>query len=297
MLPPEIWGIIMKHCTFESLARLAITNMSTRALVLRHLRTDLFARLSPYFRDIDAIFKAMRLANAIFYGSFLTSYLHRSEDWTCYSLGIAVSNDSHSYSRIHSALVAEGYVTEHIPRSTASLYEHGATLSSPQQRHHYISPGNGCHVHVFITPSYSALASLGLSWSTMGFTYMTPDFIFCAYPQLTLNRLAFFAPVVHITTTIPDLYARWLRRGVTFGAKHPKSNDVPASGRRFLHDDVRMHDDGGCLWLPLEVEGNAHEVMHCTERLSLTLPFSQLKWQWPTRGEIVPGSVGVTVLA
>lgn len=293
-MPPELLALILQACSFDSLAKLALLSMRTRALVFHHYRADLFNRLSPFVDNIQALFTVLRRTGSILYGSFVTAYLLRDREWRCYSLGIMVSDDPQSLATIATYLSETGYVPEDLVRSAYELYA-GGPPSGRQRRYHFVSRFTGDRIHVFVSNTCSPLLTIARSWSSLGFAYIAPDFIFCAYPQLTPRRIAFLSPAVSAKPRFVYNYSKWLERNITISAIDSASNAVIPTGRRFLDGGERSHDDGGCLWLPLELEESSRDVPSATDRLRVTLPFRVLRWRWPKMSSVLAGSVDAVV--
>lgn len=248
--PPEIWALIIRESSLDSLAMLAMLSSTMRILVLDDIQKDFRLRISSWFPEYDCLFDTMRMCAANIYGSWAVWFATRAVDWEPYSLGFALPSSKDGRDFFRQFLADSGYVREDVPRNPATLSQ---MFGAVQVRWHFVHPQTGRRVHFQRSASKSPIAISAHSPSTLGFLYITPDVFFCAYPQLLSIRTALLSPSAHRAQAIDFLFSKWLPRRYIFTSKHHLVLQRPISvvGRRFLETDNRSHDDGGCLWIPM----------------------------------------------
>lgn len=273
ILPVELWGRVIDEMPLLAMYRLALTCKAFRELVYRQLPFNIRARYRAFVQDVDGLMEIMEKTCAVAFGSFVASIISGAPHWEPQNIDFIV-NGGHRATAIFSRfLYRNGYTETVIPFNQA-------LIAADEKRHSYdirrifYRYSDNAQVTLFNCTAISTAYVLLNSYSTLSFQYITPSYLCCAYPFLTLYDNALLNPRLVHERSSKLLWERYDKRGWdhwTYGTDASKY--AKGINRKFLCPHrLRFVGDAGCLIMPLTRKDT------WTTRAEFLLKHAHLAW-------------------
>lgn len=183
-IPPEVFDVIFRFCSFPDLLQLAGSSYAFRRAVLEHLEHRLRLILARFVSKVEDFRMRMRSSRSIISGSSVFLFLNPdvAESWPYppRNLDIYTPVSEHVPMVMHLATIEQYTVIEYRVLNSDYLGRRGIRVITK------LSKGDQ-FIDVVASATESAIFPMFFFHSTLVMNFLTADSIFCAYPSLTLG--------------------------------------------------------------------------------------------------------------
>lgn len=251
IIPIEIWTRVIDQLPLRTMLDLGRTCRDFRELVYRQLPANVRSRYRAFISDVDGLEAVMLHCDAVACGSFVASLISGASHWEPQNLDFVLVG-AHKAGKFTDFIKANGYAEAVVPF-------HPSTMIGDRFAHAYESRrifhrySDNAQITVMLCTSSSTSSVLHKFYSTLSFQYITPHYLCCAYPSLTLFDNAILNPNARHGKETNLLWERYDKRGWDHWtwATNAKKYAGERPSRFLCPHKPRFVGDSGCLVVPL----------------------------------------------